>query len=78
MLIQQSHKAIRFRGTDIKKFQLLYFKHFNETLSDDQARMELTLLICQLEIVYRPITISQFDKYIEKTINEEPNNASLR
>lgn len=78
MPTHQSDKAVKFRGSDIKKFQLLYLKHFNEKLSDDQARNELGLLVRQLEIIYQPITISQFDKYIEKTMNEETNNVSLR
>jgi len=46
-------------STDIKKFQVLYKKHFNQVLSDDDARKKLLLLVKQMSLVYRPITKEQ-------------------
>ncbi len=60
--------------SDIKKFQTLYIKHFNQVLSKDEARSELSLLVRQMEIVYQPITITQFDKYLMKYVNEAEDN----
>ena len=60
--------------SDIKKFQSLYIKHFNQVLSNDEARAELSLLVRQMEIVYQPITMTQFDKYLMKYVNEVEDN----
>lgn len=67
--------------SDIRQFKELYKKHFNEELADDEARRQLTLLVRQMEIVYQPITVSQFDsllmKYVdvnESQSNERPNS----
>lgn len=40
---------------DIKKFQTLYKRHFDVVLSDDDARAQLTLLILQIKLIYKPI-----------------------
>lgn len=60
--------------SDIKKFQSLYIKYFNQVLSKDEARAELSLLVRQMEIVYQPITMTQFDKYLMNYVNEAENN----
>lgn len=78
MLVKQSDRAMKFRGSDIKKFQSLYLKHFDEVLSDDQALAELSQLIRQLEIVYQPIVVSQFEKYINKAAKEETSDVSFK
>lgn len=57
---------MKLLNSDIKQFQALYIKHFNQVLSDDDARAELTLLVRQMEIIYQPITLNQFDAYIAK------------
>lgn len=58
---------------DIKDFQGLYKKHFDIELDNETARFELTLLVRQMEIVYQPITVSQFDRYLAKYVNEDKN-----
>ncbi len=78
MLAKQSDSAMKFRGSDIKKFQSLYLKHFDEVLSDDQALTELSQLIRQLEIIYQPVGVSQFEKYINKAAKEETNDVSFK
>jgi len=77
MPIQQNDKAIKLRGLDIKNFQALYFKHFNENLSDQQALTELTHLVRQLEIIYQPITVSQFDTYIQAVTGEDSDDVQF-
>ncbi|HUD07537.1 MAG TPA: hypothetical protein VMQ52_00435 [Candidatus Saccharimonadales bacterium] len=64
---------MKLLNSDIKQFQALYIKHFNQVLSDDDARAELTLLVRQMEIVYQPITVAQFDKYLTKYVNGNDN-----
>jgi hypothetical protein len=67
---------MKLLNSDIKQFQALYIKHFDQVLSDDEARAELALLVRQMEIVYQPITVEQFDKYLTKYVDEEQNAAS--
>jgi hypothetical protein len=57
-------------NSDIKKFQSLYIKYFDQVLSSDEARAELSLLVRQMEIVYQPITMAQFDSHLMKYVNE--------
>jgi hypothetical protein len=40
---------------DIKKFQTLYKRHFDVVLSDDDARKELSMLLVQIQRIYKPI-----------------------
>jgi hypothetical protein len=65
---------MKLTDSDIRKFQSLYIKYFNKVLSNDEARAELSLLVRQMEIVYQPITATQFDKYLIKYVNEVENN----
>lgn len=58
---------------DIREFQGLYKKHFDIELDDETARSELTLLVRQMEIIYQPITVSQFDSYLTKYVDEDKN-----
>jgi hypothetical protein len=69
---------MKLLNSDIKQFQALYIKHFDQVLSDDEARAELALLVRQMEIVYQPITIAQFDKYLTKYVNEYENHEPSR
>ena len=49
--------------TDIEKMQMLYKKHFGIELDKDEARMKLSLLVRQMELVYVPITAEQLKVY---------------
>jgi hypothetical protein len=60
---------MKLLDSDIKQFQALYLKHFDQVLTDDEARAELTLLVRQMEIVYQPITVAQFDKYLMRYVS---------
>jgi len=69
---------MKLLNSDIKQFQALYIKHFDQVLSDDEARAELALLVRQMEIVYQPITVAQFETYIAKYVNEDVNYDNAR
>lgn len=56
--------------SDIKKFQVLYVKYFGKKLDVSVARTELSALVRQMEIVYQPITQTQFDELLIKDVNE--------
>lgn len=53
---------MKLTKSDIKRFQSMYVEHFNEEIAEDEARAELTLLVRQLELTYRPLKISELDK----------------
>ena len=53
---------MKLTKSDIKRFQGLYIEHFNEEIAEDEARVELALLVRQLELIYRPLKISELDK----------------
>lgn len=61
---------------DIKKMQMLYKKHFGIELDKDEARMKLSLLVRQLELVYVPITAEQLKAYRDEVckVNGENEN----
>lgn len=52
--------------TDIVKFKKLYKEKFNIELDDHEARHKLSLLVRQMELVYRPITVEQLEDLIIK------------
>ena len=58
-------------NSDIKKFQALYVKYFNKVLTEDEARAKLSLLVRQMEAIYRPITQAQYDRYATKNVDEK-------
>ena len=51
--------------TDVRKFKALYMRYFEVELSDDDARLKLSLLITLVRRTYRPI-------------KKEPTNGSRR
>lgn len=51
--------------TDIKKMQMLYKKHFGIELDKDEARMKLSMLVRQMELIYVPITAEQLKTYLD-------------
>jgi hypothetical protein len=62
---------------DIRRMQMLYWKHFGIELDKDEARMKLSLLVRQLELVYVPITAEQLQAYRDatgQTASEDGNN----
>ena len=79
---QKSNRLMPYPGvllldSDINKYQQLYVRYFGEALDRQQARAELTLLVRQLEIVYQPITVSQFDRYIQLAAGKDLGNDPL-
>lgn len=50
--------------TDIAKFKKLYKVKFNISLDDNEARLKLSMLVRQMEIVYQPITVQQLENLI--------------
>ena len=62
---------------DIQRMQMLYEKHFGIKLDKDEARMKLSLLVRQIELVYVPITEEQLKKYqeeLQKTASKGSDN----
>ncbi len=63
---------------DIEKMQVLYKKHFGIELDKDEARMKLSLLVRQMELVYVPITAEQLRVYRDEVrkVNGENEDES--
>lgn len=49
---------------DITRFIKLYEARFGIELDHDTAQEKLSLLVRQMEVVYRPITQRQTDEYV--------------
>lgn len=47
----------------IQEFKLLYEKRFGEQLNDEQATLKATKLLRILELVYRPLTKEEFQRF---------------
>lgn len=56
---------------DVIEFQELYKKRFGVAIGRDDAYKKLTLLVRQLEIVYQPITKSQYETYMNNAYGDE-------
>lgn len=56
--------------TDVTEFQELYRKRFGVPIEHDEAYKKLTLLVRQMEIVYQPITRSQYEEYVNRYEDE--------
>lgn len=46
-------------AADIKDCQRLYMKHFGIKLSSKMARIKLSMLVRQMEIIYAPVTAKE-------------------
>ncbi len=55
---------MKLTNSDIRQFQDLYAKHFGIELNKHEASLKLSLLVKQLEVIYRPITKGQFDNLL--------------
>ncbi len=51
---------------DVDEFQGLYEKRFGVAIDRDEAYKKLTLLVRQIEIIYQPITASQYEAYMNE------------
>jgi hypothetical protein len=51
---------------DVAEFQELYEKRFGAVIDRDEAYKKLTLLVRQIEIIYQPITRSQYEEYVNE------------
>jgi hypothetical protein len=54
-----------FTETQLTKFKALYKKHFGEELSPEDAYEKATKLIRMMQIVYKPITKTQYQQVME-------------
>lgn len=50
----------------IEKYQLLYKKHFGKEISKEEAYNQGIKLIRLLNIIYKPITKKEYEKYNSK------------
>jgi hypothetical protein len=50
---------MELKDADIKKFQGLFLKYFGIELCRDDAYRKLTMLVRQVELTYRNITLEQ-------------------
>jgi hypothetical protein len=48
---------------DIEEFKNLYQAKFNIVLKDNQARVKLSMLLRQIEIIYQPVKRAAIMKY---------------
>ncbi len=51
---------------DVAEFQDLYKKRFGAVIDRDEAYKKLTLLARQMELIYQPITRSQYEEYVNE------------
>lgn len=51
---------------DVIEFQGLYEKRFGVAIDRDEAHRKLMLLVRQMEIIYQPITTSQYEAYMNE------------
>lgn len=61
---------MKITRNDTIEFAVLYQERFGVSLSKEQARSKLELLVKQLELVYQPITIEQLNT--ERQLNGLP------
>lgn len=61
---------MKITRNDTIEFAALYQERFSVSLSKEQARSKLELLVKQVELVYQPITIEQLNE--ERQINSLP------
>lgn len=53
---------MKITKNDTVEFDTLYQAQFGIRLTKEQARSKLELLVAQIEIVYRPITLDQLNE----------------
>jgi hypothetical protein len=58
---------------DIKRFQKLYRLRFGVVLDNNTAQRKLALLVTQMQAIYKPITKSRANEYV----NEEQGNEQV-
>ena len=63
---------------DIKEFKSLYRERFDIELNDSIARSKLSILIQQMQAVFKPITQDQFDSYLNEYVNEVSRNDQVK
>jgi hypothetical protein len=64
-------KDMDISRADIKECQRLYMKHYGIELSDKMARIKLSMLVRQMEIVYAPVTAEEVSQL--RDLNEYDN-----
>lgn len=57
--------------SDVAEYQSLYEKQFGRPIEKQEAFIQLSILVRQMEIVYQPITVAQHKKYVNE--NGESN-----
>lgn len=65
------------KETDIKRFQKLYRLRFGIELDHDTAHRKLAILVRQMEVMYRPITVEQAKEYVNEDVNNEQTRPRL-
>jgi len=56
---------------DVKEFQQLFKRQFGVMLSQDIAYRKLTMLVRQIEMIYRPINQKRYEQYVNKNENND-------
>jgi hypothetical protein len=62
---------------DVAEFQELYEKRFGAVIDRDEAYKKLTLLVRQMEIIYQPITRSQYEEYVNEHGDENERHQNI-
>lgn len=59
---------------DIEQYKQLCKRHFDQELTNGEARIKLADLVAHMEIVYRPVTTQQIYEQVVHSIKEELAN----
>ncbi|HUD05394.1 MAG TPA: hypothetical protein VMR18_00520 [Candidatus Saccharimonadales bacterium] len=52
-----------FTKHEIRDYQTIYRKYFDVVLSDDEAKTKLNILVRQMAVIYKPVTVEQYENY---------------
>jgi hypothetical protein len=63
---------------DVKKYQKLYTARFGIELGRDEAYTELSLLVRQMQLIFRPITQAEVDELEAKDRENENVNGNRK
>lgn len=57
---------MKLTESDITQFQALYLRYFGEQIEREAARMQLSALVRQMELVYRPASYAELERQFKR------------
>lgn len=67
---------MKLSSKDIADYKRIYKARYSAEIDDETARRELSALVRQLELIYRPITAEQFKRQ-EADDKQKPGGQSI-